>query len=100
MKARKIELKGDDQDFPYRKGLETVITSAGPQGITADDLLKAVEIKQELAKANGVFHLSEPDHAWLVRKLNEVRWTVANEQLAEFIKDIRGAPLVDVTEKE
>lgn len=102
MKARKIELKtakGESGDFPYREGLLIVITSAGPQGINADDLLKAMDIKQELNKATDALHLTEVDYNWLVRKLNEVRWNVVNEQLAEFIKDIRGASLVDVEAK-
>lgn len=102
MKARKIELKtlkSEGADFAYRDGLKIVITTAGPQGINADDVLKAVEIKQELDKAKDALHLPESDYNWLVRKLNEVRWTVANEQLAEFIKDVRGAALVDVEEK-
>ena len=44
--------------------------------------------------------MTEQNYGWLIGRLNTtVRWTIANEQLAEFIKDVRAAPLVDVEEK-
>lgn len=107
MKARKIELKtlnfvapdGTDQSLRYNDLLNVVIASSGQGGISTDDVLKAMEIKQELSKANGALHLSDPDYAWLCARLNNtVRWTLANEQLAEFIKDVRGAELVEMKE--
>lgn len=101
MKARKIELKSmpveGGPEITYRDLLQVVITSSGQGGISTDDVLKAVEVKQELKAANGALHLSEPDFNWLLGRLNStVRWTVANEQLAEFIKDVRGAPLIEL----
>ena|SRR3990167_1239161 len=104
MKARKIELKtldtGTEQALSYRDIIQIVITTSGQQGISSDDVLKAVEIKQELKSAAEALHLSEQDFAWLLTRLNStVRWTFASEQLAEFIRDIRGAVLVDVTEQ-
>ena len=103
MQARKIELKTlevEGQSTTYKDLLTMVITSSGQGGISTDDVLKAVEIKQELKIATDALYMTEQNYGWLVGRLNgTVRWTVANEQLAEFIKDVRTAPLVDVTEQ-
>ena len=106
MKARKIELKTLDakahgtemgQVISYRELIQTILTTSGQQGITSDDVLKAVEIQQELKASVEALHLSEQDFAWLLTRLNStVRWTFASEQLAEFIRDIHGAVFFDV----
>ena len=112
MKARKIELKtleivepGTWKKHPmaYVDLLGVVISSTGTDqfgrtmGMGSDDVIKAVELKMDLKKANGVWHLQETDYNWILARLNNVvHWTVDNEQLVEFIKDVRTAPLVDL----
>ena len=100
MKARKIELKtleAEGGQLLYTDLLFVVITASGQGGLSTDDVLKAVEVKQELKNSNGALCLSEPDFNWLLGRLNStVRWTVANEQLAEFIKDVRSAPIIEM----
>lgn len=107
MKAKKIELKtteftndaGVTGKVLYRDLLNIVITSSGQQGMSTDDVIKAVEIKTQLKASADVLHLSEQDYGWVLSRMNNtVRWNLASEQLAEFIKDVREAPLVDMEE--
>lgn len=104
MKARKIELKevtfkddtGTDQVAKYEEFIKVVITVGGQAGFSGDDILKAIEIKTELKSANGTLHLDEANYNWLLGRINSFRYNIASEQLADFIKDVRAAPQVEM----
>lgn len=107
MKARKLELKTlpfeievegvmRSTQFDYRAELLSVLTSGGERGFSCDDVLKAVDVKASLKAANGALLLSSEDHAWLVKRLNATPWRFAHDAVADFIKDVRDAPQVEV----
>lgn len=107
MKARKIELKtrdivvpssGEKVPFSYKDTLQVVIMSAGQGGVSTEDVLKAVDVNTELKKARGSLHLEETSYNWVLGKVNNFRWGIADEAIATFVKDIRSAPLVDLKE--
>ena len=97
MKAIKIELKKEN-DVDYKELLAIVIGSLDPnRGISSDDVIKTVELKQQLIKSEESLHLSEPDYKWVINKLNgTVKWIGAVEWLAQFIKDVREAPTIEI----
>ena len=112
MKARKIEFKvveSKDQNMPgtfrYEDGLIMIAESTAVDGrgnslgMSSDEILRAVEIKSEIKKAGDAVILSEDHYQWLLSKLNfQMRWRVDTEVVAQFIKDFRAAPEVEVAE--
>lgn len=111
MKARKIELKtipmvgmtgtdGGQVNVVYAQNLDALVRTQPERGHTTDDLLIGSDIRRLIREGGDIILLSEEEFKWLLNKLNTQRgWGDVNEALAEFIKDIRAAPLVDVEEK-
>lgn len=110
MKLRKIELKTVTNDSPnvpvfsYREHIDASIRfggQVGPDGrqlgISTDDVLRAVDVNAELKQSTDFLLLKQDDYAWLVNRVNSMRWVQATPQLADFIKDIRNAPEDEVT---
>lgn len=107
MKAHRIELKSvpfinevtgqqEPAPFSYRDAIKLAATSGGQRGMSSDDVIKAIELVAELKTAGPTIYLSPDDHGWLVKKVNAVVWTNASDAIAQFIVDIRKAPLVEV----
>ena len=108
MKARKIEFKTVQSTDPalagkfvYRDGIDLIIKASPPdgKGLSSDDILKAVELRSELANSKDALYLSQENYAWLIYKLDaHVRWKVPAEVIADFITFLREAPEVEVAE--
>ena len=109
MKARKIDLKNiplfDDRGGlayqSYRECLQAVISAPGKEGMSSDDVLKACDFKIALAQSEDALYVQQEDYAWLLTRLNKaIKWTCPTNELAQFIRDTRTAPLVDMTERQ
>jgi|SRR5581483_10866530 len=85
-----------DGQFVYADQLKAALGRAGVHGMTTDDVLKAVEIMREINSGKGVLYLTPADFQWVLSRVNTVQWAIASEALAEFIRDIRDAPLVEM----
>jgi hypothetical protein len=103
--ARKIELKvvklnngnGEDLPFSYAAVLLNALRFANPnQGLTMDEVLKAVDAQSPITKAiesnAGSVTLSEEQWRTIVDKLDKFPFAIATQEIAEFGLAIRNAP--------
>lgn len=110
MKARKIPLKtlsmvdefspaqSPHVPFGYAAHIKAAIGYGGERGLTAADMTTAFTVLEGMK--GGILLLSEPDYAWLLRRVQAMTWQMASRAAVQFIKDIEDAELVDLTEPQ
>ena len=106
---RSIPLKTFDYALPnaapirmtYADLMRAILVSAPPgQGVSTADGMRGIEVGLKIGTAVTAglqrVMLEEDDYAFLRGKLEAFRWSMFNEQIAEFIRDVRDAETVDI----
>jgi hypothetical protein len=109
MKLRKINLLsievGDKEPPVTFAGLaKTVITTAGENGLSCDEVLLAVKLVADLAAATAakeeVLLLTDEQAAFLKARLEVFRWGAQHPVFAQFILHVRNLPYAEVEAKK
>lgn len=98
---RLLELKTahleDGQPLDYKNNLILILKNH-PQGMSIDEMEKALSIIGTVRKGNGTVALEDADHEYIVKRLEGTRWMVADPATVQFVKDVRDAPKRDANE--
>lgn len=92
--AKTIELKiiGDKKSgiFNYSELIRAIVQSpTNPQqGLTVEDVRKAVRVLDALDKSKGKLELEDADYEILKTKLENFKFGIAHKNLLTFIDDI------------
>lgn len=85
----------------YASVFRQIIISAGPNGLTADETIRAVEIlapyKKALAEKSDHMFLSAEEYEFFKTKLASYRFANAYETVAEYVIYARTLEKVDLT---
>ena len=96
---KQIELKvltGDDGLVVNYKEVITMAARLHPRGITIDDMEKAVRVLSAVKRADGVLKLEDADWEVLKTYIKVYPFSVVDETLIQFKKDIDSAPTIEV----
>jgi hypothetical protein len=92
------ELNGAAQpvNLNYGEMMQQILQFGAPQGLTLDEVIKAVKAREPIDKAiaEGAEEVTLTDEQWsiLVEKLGQFRFGFAHKLIAEFGEHIRNAP--------
>lgn len=81
--------------FDYKNVLIATLKQH-PQGMGIEEMEKVLRIVGILKSANGKCALEDADYDYVVKRMSETQWMVADPAIVEFIKDLRAAPVYDV----
>lgn len=103
---RKIELKtvpfttdqGTEARLDYRAEMRGLLRGPkrGTDGMDLDEMRKAIALLDKLEGDAESILVEDAQHAFLVDRLNAMRWAIAHQAVLDFIDAVKNAPTVPV----
>lgn len=107
---RRIELKtvpfttdnGTEARLDYRAELRGLLRGPkrGTDGMDLDEMRKAIALLDKLDGDADVVLVEDEQHAFLVSRIDAMRWAVAHRVVLDFIDAVKNAPKVPVAVAE
>ena len=92
---RRIELKtveaDDKADFDYRDVLIGILRVRG-QGMDLAEMETALGCIGKIKRGEAYADVEDAEHKYLMERVKEHRWRIADTAIVQFVKDLENAP--------
>ena len=85
MKILKLKKLGE---FDYKTNLESILKSAPAEGLTVDDVRKAVKALEALSEAKETVEFEDDIASYVKQRIENSKFVMASKELMEFLDDI------------
>lgn len=86
----KVATMSNGLKFDYREVLNDILRLK-PQGMDLVEMEKALRVIGAVKRASGTVQLEDDEHQYLLARVNEHRWSVADQAILDFSKEVREA---------